>query len=179
MKAVLVVVSLALLALSVTGLSSNCGGPCANNNDCINPTCSRCNATAQYPQGVCVNGYKCGQNCNVDTDCSVVYGCDVCQGNVCQANPNGCGATCTNDNDCSDPICTHCVANLCSPGNPCGSACSVDKDCMQNGSNCNYCLKGACFSSCGHACQSDSECDPTSCSICDPNSNTCQYAPSQ
>jgi hypothetical protein len=144
-----------------TASAAQCGQPCPyGNNDCTDPSCSRCNGTNGFG-GVCVPGNSCSTKCSANTDCDQTSQCKQCWQGVCTA---GCFMPCTNDTFCGAPGCNRCIAGVCQLSS-CAQQCTADTDCKFG--SCISCVGGRCRGKCGVACTQNDDCGASAkCSVC-------------
>jgi hypothetical protein len=154
-----------LTVLFVLGVAvayaADCGQPCPyGNNDCVNPSCPRCNSTTGFG-GTCVAGFACLESCKANTDCDQTSQCKQCWLGKCTA---GCQMPCTNDTFCGAPGCNKCIAGICQLS-ACGQQCLEDTDCKFG--SCLTCIQGRCVAKCGAGCTVDSDCGASAkCNSC-------------
>jgi len=156
----------AFVSLPLVWSQGTCSTPCFNNNECQDPSlaCPKCNVTTPGTRGTCIKGGGCGDNCTVDSDCSIFTGCDQCSNGHCAQNPHGCGVLCYNNNDCSDPYCSRCsgrngAQGQCAPGLGCAGDCDGDADCNTL-SSCKFCIGKKCSIPCQRGnCTKDTDCE--------------------
>jgi hypothetical protein len=157
--------ALAILSQAAMNAGSQCGQACPyGNNDCPDPTCSRCNGPGGFG-GVCVKGQQCFANCTANTDCDQTGECTQCWRGQCSA---GCGMKCKSDKYCRAAGCSVCIAGQCQLW-VCGQACQSSSDCQWG--SCTHCDGGFCRAHCGAICKQNSDCSGT-CSVCGTN-GTC------